>query len=201
MTDQQSELIARLRRECEEVLDGDIEETELDDIVLALLPSATAETEFDDDVVKGAIDVLALSSEHVSVDDRRRLTDAAKQGTRYNQRSHQPLQLVLEGARAERHLDASAVADGLGIPAESLAAYEAGNRPLIQLEPGTLAQWVDQMGVSADIAESAIRRSFSLAGSGPRFGGRQREVIDRAAQEFISQFLVALSDLRLPGEV
>ena len=125
MTDQQSELIARLRRECEEVLDGDIEETELDDIVLATLPSATAETELDD-VVKGAIDALALSSEHVSVDDRRRLTDAAKQGTRYNQRSHQPLQLVLEGARAELRLDASAVADGLGIPAESLAAYEAG---------------------------------------------------------------------------
>lgn len=195
MTDQQSELIARLRRECEEVLDGDIEETELDDIVLAMLPSATAETELDD-VVKGAIDALALSSEHVSVDDRRRLTDAAKQGTRFNQRSHQPLQLVLEGARAELHLDASAVADGLGIPAESLAAYEAGNRPLTQLEPDTLAHWVNRMGVPADLAESAIRRSFSLAGSGPRFGGRQRGAIDQTAHDFISKFLDALSDLR-----
>ena len=198
MTDQQSELIARLRRECEEVLDGDIEETELDDIVLAMLPSATAETELDD-VVKGAIDALALSSEHVSVDDRRRLTDAAKQGTRYNQRSHQPLQLVLEGARAELRLDASAVADGLGIPAESLAAYEAGNRPLTQLKPDTLAQWVNRMGVSADVAESAIRRSFSLAGSGPGFGGRQRGAIDGDAQKFIDQFLVALNDLRSEG--
>ena len=198
MTDQQSELIARLRRECEEVLDGDSEETELDDIVRAMLPSATAETE-PHGGVKGAIDALALSSEHVSVDDRRRLTDAAKQRTRYNQRSHQPLQLVLEGARAELRLDASAVADGLGIPAESLAAYEAGNRPLTQLKPDTLAQWVNRMGVSADVAESAIRRSFSLAGSGPRFGGRQRGAIDGDAQKFIDQFLVALNDLRSEG--
>jgi len=199
MTDQQNELIARLRRECEEMVDGEIEATELDEVVLSLLPAATADIEFEDDVVKGAIDALALSSEHVSVDDRRRLTDAAKQGTRYNQRLHQPLQLVLERARAEGQLDATTVAETLGMPTESLAAYEAGNRPLIQLGPDTLAQWVGHMGIPADIAESAIRRSFSLAGSGPRFGGRRREEVDEAARDFIRRFLVALNDLH-PSE-
>ena len=65
MTDQQSELIARLRRECEEVLDGDIEETELDDIVLAMLPSTI-------DVVllmrpSRALDTTSVRTNHCSL--------------------------------------------------------------------------------------------------------------------------------------
>lgn len=151
MTEQQRELIARLARECAESIDGEVEGTYLDVELMALLPTAVAELEFDDDVVTGTLDLLATSSEHVSVDDRRRLTDAAKQGARHNLRAHQPLQLVLQQARAESQLDAVSVASGLGIPPEELTAFEAGNRPLIQLDPQKLAQWVEHMGVGVEI--------------------------------------------------
>lgn len=198
MTDQQRELIGRLQRECAESIDGDVEETELDEVLIALLPAAVAELEFDDDIVTGALDLLATSSEHVSVEDRRRLTDAAKQGTRHNLRAYQPLQLVLERARAERQVDAVSVASDLGIPAEDLTAFEAGNRPLIQLDPQKLAQWVEHMGVGVEIAEPAIRRSFNLAASGPRFGGRPRGAIDEQVQAFIGKFLAAMNDPHSP---
>jgi hypothetical protein len=196
--EQLDDLVDRLRRECVEAVDGDTGETEFDEALLHELPSFVADRGVGGDQVQATIDMLTASSEHVTSDDRQHLIEAAKRGTRFRQRALQPLQIVLESARAELRLEAREIAVALDLGVDEVNAYEAGNRPLTKLLPVTLAKWVTRVDVPTDIAEVAIKRSLSLAEVGPRFGKRPRQGDEAgvSAENFIAAFLDALHHLR-----
>lgn len=130
---------------------------------------------------------------------RQKLIEAAKRGTRqWNLREHAALETLLFEARRRRDQEADAIAERLGIGADTIRSIERGESGLGTQPASVLASWALEVNLDRDVLGAALRRSLGTLGAAPAYAGERHLRLEPDQEQFVEDVLRAY-DERVTG--
>lgn len=149
--------------------------------------------------VRREVDAVLAPGQSLEPSARQKLIEAAKRGTRqWHLREHAALETLLFEARRRRDQDADAIAENVGIGADTIRSIERGESGLGAQPADIIASWALEVHIDRDVLGDALRRSLGTLGAAPAYAGERHLHLDPGQEQFVEDVLRAY-DERVTG--